>query len=303
MSAKPMGRLALVPLAATAFMLAAACGLGPAGADGGSKIEVVAAESFWGSIAGQIAGDRAHVTSIIVNPGSDPHDYEATPGDARTVARATYVIVNGAGYDPWVPKLLAANPVSGRTVLTISDLFGKKEGDNPHFWYSPGYVDQVVDRIASDLGKIEPADASYWRQQGVAYKSDGLRHYHDTIGEIGRKYGGTRVGASESIFSYLAGGLGLDLITPGGYLKAISDGTDPSPADKAEAENQVATGQVKVLVFNAQNSTPDVRALVDLARAKGIPVATMTETPTPATATFQDWQTAQLTNLLTALGG
>ncbi|HEX6351127.1 MAG TPA: zinc ABC transporter substrate-binding protein [Candidatus Dormibacteraeota bacterium] len=289
--------LAILCLALTA------CGLSsPAGA-GGSKLEVVAAENFWGSIATQIAGDRAHVTSIVVNPDTDPHAYEATPGDARTIARAQYVIVNGAGYDPWAPKLLDADPVSGRAVLTVADMFGKKEGDNPHLWYSPGYVDQVVDRIASDLAKLDPAGAAYFQQQGSAYKSLGLKDYHGAIDTIRQKYSGTRVGASESIFSYLAEATGLNLITPYGFLNAISEGSDPTAADKTQTEDQIATRQIKVFVFNSQNLTPDVQALVDAAKAQGIPVTTVTETLAPANATFQDWQTGQLRNLLTALGG
>src|SRR4029077_419023 len=140
--------------AAAAFVLvvAGACGFSsPSPAGGSSQVKGVGAEDFWGRMAPQVGGDHVSVTSIIVNPDTDPHAYEATPADARTIAQAQYVIVNGVGYDPWAPKLLDANPVSGRTVLIVGDLFGKKEGDNPHMWYSPAYVDQVVDKIASDL--------------------------------------------------------------------------------------------------------------------------------------------------------
>ncbi|HEX2645760.1 MAG TPA: zinc ABC transporter substrate-binding protein [Candidatus Dormibacteraeota bacterium] len=291
-------------LVAAAVLLASACGLTSAPpSSGDSPVRVVAAENFWGSIAQQVGGEHAHVTSIIVNPDTDPHAYEATPGDARTVAQAQYVIVNGAGYDPWAAKLIDANPVSGRTVLTVGELFGKKEGDNPHMWYSPSYVDQVVDRIASDLARIDASDATYFSQQGSRYRAEGLKDYHDTISTIKSRYAGTKIGATESIVSYMAEGLGLDLITPYTYLKAISEGTDPSVADKAEVQREIDAREIKVFVFNSQNSTPDVQALVDRAHSKGIPVTTVTETLAPASATFQDWQTGQLKNLLAALGG
>jgi zinc/manganese transport system substrate-binding protein len=296
----------MVWIAAAGFvLLVSACGLSsyPATGAKGSQVRVVAAENFWGSIAQQVGGDHVSVTSIIVNPDTDPHAYEATPGDARTIAQAQYVIVNGVGYDPWVPKLLDANPVSGRTVLTVGDLFGKKEGDNPHMWYSPSYVDQVVDRIASDLAKVDSADASYFQQTGAAYRTTGLKDYHDTINTIKSKYPGTKIGATESIVSYLADGLGLDLITPYTYLKAISEGTDPSASDKAEIQKEIDTKAIKVFAYNSQNSTPDVQALVDRAHARLIPVTTVTETLVPAASTFQDWQTGQLKNLQAALGG
>jgi zinc/manganese transport system substrate-binding protein len=290
--------------AGVAALAASGCGLSSNTAgSAASTVQVVAAENFWGSIAAQIGGSHARVTSIIVNPDSDPHDYDATPADARLIAHASYVIVDGAGYDSWAPKLLAANPVGGRRVLNIGDLFGKREGDNPHMWYSPAYVDKVVDRVSADLAATDPADASYFHAQGARYKAVSLAGYHSAINAIRQRYSGVKVGATESIFSYLADALGLDLITPYSYLKAISEGTDPSAADKAEVQHEIAARDIKVFVFNAQNSTPEVQSLVDMAHAQGIPVVAITETLAPANATFQAWQTAQLRSLLRALGG
>src|SRR2546430_12781369 len=103
----------------------------------GGVLQVVAAENFWGSIATQLGGSRAHVTSVITSPATDPHDYEPTAADARTIAGAQMAIVNGIGYDPWAQKLIAANPVSGRVVLDVGDLTGIKAGGKPHPWYSP----------------------------------------------------------------------------------------------------------------------------------------------------------------------
>jgi zinc/manganese transport system substrate-binding protein len=298
MNVRQVAAIALSLLALTA------CGTSSTGSTGGSgRVEVVAAENFWGSIATEVGGDHAHVTSLIVNPDTDPHDYEATPGDARLLALAQYVIVNGVGYDSWAPKLLDANPAAGRVVFNIGDAFGKKEGDNPHMWYSPTLVDKVIDHIASDLGRLDAADASYFQQRAQDFKDTALKNYHDTISAIKQKYSGTKIGATESIFAYMAPDLGLDLITPYSFLKAISEGTDPSAADKALVLNQISSKQIKVLVFNSQNSTPDIQGLVDRARGNGIAVVKITETLTPAGATFQDWQTSQLRALLQALGG
>lgn len=134
-------RLSGLALAVTTVMAAAACSTAaPEVADSstsGRTIQVVAAENFWGSIASQLGGDHVKVTNIISNPDADPHDYEPTAADARTVAGAQYTIVNGIGYDAWADKLLSANPTDGRTDLTIGDLVGIQAGGNPHRWYSP----------------------------------------------------------------------------------------------------------------------------------------------------------------------
>ncbi len=285
-------RTAVVALAA--LLLLPACASPSQSASGPGKLEVVAAESFWGSIAAQVGGDRVRVTNIIVNPDADPHDYDPTPGDARKFAEADYVIVNGAGYDAWASKLIAANPVGGRKVLDVAEFAGVREGQNPHMWYSPSIVEKVVDKIGADLGRSAAA-SDVWQTDFAEYRA--------TIAAIKQRYAGTKVGATESIFAYMADGTGLDLITPAGYLNAISEGADPSASDKATVLNQIATMQIKVLVFNSQNSTPEVQSIVDKARANGIAIVTVTETMVPANATFEAWQTSELKALLGALGG
>ena len=63
----------------------------------------------------------------------------------------------------------------------------------------------------------------------------------------------------------LAPTLGLDLLTPPTFLKAISEGTDPTAADKATIDRQIAEKKIKVYVYNPQNATPDVQSQVDAA--------------------------------------
>jgi zinc/manganese transport system substrate-binding protein len=271
------------------------------GSTGNTKIAVVAAENFWGSIAAQVGGERVSVHSIIVNPDADPHDYEPTAADGRALARAQYVIENGVGYDPWVAKLVAANAVPQRLVLNVGQLVGVKEGDNPHRWYSPDDVHRVIEQICDDYKRIDPADASYFDQQKQNFQIRGLARYHQLIADIKNRYHGTPIGASESIVIPLAEGLGLKLATPQSFLNAISEGTDPTAADKIKTDEQIKTKQIKIFVLNSQNSNPDVTALATAAKNEGIPVASITETLVPATASFQDWQSEQLRGIQEAL--
>src|SRR5438046_8267464 len=111
-----------------ALLVAALPLVGAQAAPAADRLQVVAAENFWGSIAAQLGGDRVQVTSVITSPATDPHDYEPTAADARTLAEAQLAIVNGIGYDPWASKLIDANPVSGRAVLSVGDLVGIKPG-------------------------------------------------------------------------------------------------------------------------------------------------------------------------------
>jgi zinc/manganese transport system substrate-binding protein len=272
------------------------------GPDGGTVLRVVAAENFWGSLASQLGGTHASVTSIIANPDADPHDYEPTVADVRAVAGARVAIINGAGYDAWAGKLVAANPSASRQVLTVGEIVGVPAGGNPHRWYSPTDVRTVIDRITGAYQAADPADAAYFTARHDEVLGTALHGYFALISRMRESFAGTPVGASESILVPLADALGLSLVTPASFLDAISEGADPTSADKTTIDRQIAHHEIKVYVYNSQNATPDIQAQVSAARAAGIPVTTVTETLTPAGATFQDWQVRQLNALEQALG-
>jgi zinc/manganese transport system substrate-binding protein len=292
---------------AVLLVLGAACGAGcdksdPGGGSGADgRLRVVAAENFWGSIAAQLGGDRVSVSSIIVNPSTDPHSYEPSAQDARTMAGAKLAIVNGIGYDNWAPKLLAASPESGRVVLNVGDLLGSQTGENPHQWYSPASVQKVIEQVVADYDKLDPSGAAYFAQRERAFETMDLARYDALRKEIRTKYAGTPVGYSESIFRPLGEDLHLKLRTPYSFAKAVAEGTDVTAQDKRTVDEQAEGRQIKVWVFNSQNVTPDVQRVNELAKAAGIPIATVTETLDPAGDTFEGWQVEQLEGLLKAL--
>jgi zinc/manganese transport system substrate-binding protein len=271
----------------------AGCGTSSSGNDGGPSgsggvVNAAASTNAWGSILSQLGGTRVHTTSIITSPDTDPHDYEPTPADGRTIAAAKLFVENGIGYDTWAAKAVQASPDSSREVIDVGQVTGTPADGNPHRWYSPSDVETVADAITAGLTKIDPADASYFDAQRQSFENTGLARYHQLISDIKAKYAGAPVGASESIFAPMSDALGLDLVTPPSFLKAISEGTDPSAADKRTIDEQISRKKIRVYVFNSQNATPDVSAQVAAAKKQGIPVAAVTETLSPAGASFQD---------------
>jgi zinc/manganese transport system substrate-binding protein len=284
------------------LLLCLAAAVLPAAATAGSSapLQVVAAENMWGSIAAQLGGNRVQVRSVIVDPATDPHGYEPTPSDARTLAGAKIAIVNGIGYDTWASQLLAADG-GGVTTISVGDVLGLGVGDNPHQWYSPQSVTKVVAAITAAYVHTDPADARYFEAQKRWFETKALAHYNALRTQIRRRFAGVPVGYSESIFEPLGASLGLRLLTPSGFAKAVAEGTDVSVRDKETVERQLRRHQVKVWVFNSQNVTPEVEQATALARAKHIPVATVTETLSPATLNFEQWQSAELEALIAAL--
>jgi zinc/manganese transport system substrate-binding protein len=262
---------------------------------------VVAAENFWGSIAAQLGGAKVSVQSIVVDPGADPHSYQPTARDARMIAGARMVIVNGLGYDGWASQLLEASPLAGRVVLDVGRALRLHAGENPHRWYYPADVGEVVRLISSDYERLDPGARAYFDAQRRSFERGGLACYDALRAQIRRRYAGVPVGYSESIFAGLGEDLGLELRTPHSFVKAIAEGTDVSAGDRAEVDRQVRAHQVRVWVFNSQNVTPDVERVNEIARANRIPVATVTETLAPAGDSFQQWQCSQLEGLERAL--
>lgn len=271
-------------------------------ANGGHvRFEVLAAENFWGSIATQLAGGMATVRSVIVDPNADPHSYAPSARDARAMAEANMVIVNGVGYDNWASQLLQAGSPSGPLVLDVGHLLKLRQGANPHRWYFPSDVRTVVDRIVADYDRLDPAGAGYFARRKQLFETSGLARYDMLRREIRSRYAGVPVGYSESIFQGLGEDLGLRLLTPYSFVKAIAEGTDVTAGDKQAVDTQAEARRIAVWVFNGQNVTPDVQRVNQIAVARHIPIVAITETLSPASASFEQWQVAQLEGLLRAL--
>ena len=298
-------RLLALAVTAAAVLLAAGCGRsGPAAvrsAGPGPRFTVVAAENFWGSLAAQLAGTRARVRSIIVDPATDPHSYQPSTGDARLIATANMVVLDGLGYDEWAHQLLAASPSANRVVLDVGADLGLAAGSNPHRWYYPADVRETIAAIVAGYDRLDPGDGAYFAARRHWLETSGLARYDALRTSIRARYRGVPVGYSESIFQGLGEDLGLRLTTPASFARAVAEGTDVTASDKQAVDAQARERKIAVWVFNSQNLTPDVQRVNQIARAEDIPIVAVTETLSPAGASFQRWQSDQLRRLAEAL--
>ena len=264
------------------------------------KIQVVAAENFWGSLASQIGGTHTSVLSLVTDPNADPHEYESSAADAQAVASACLVIVNGAGYDSWAQLLISASDTQHQTVLNVQEILGVPSDANPHFWYSPYYVNDTVKAMYEDLVKIDPADSAYYTQQYASLNAS-LGVYNARIQEIAAQFAGTKVAATEDIFVYLANATRLDLVSPPSFMQAVAEGNDPPAASLAAFEEQLQNKSVSLLVYNQQTVTPLTENIKALAAQNNIPIVGVTETVQPQDVQFQVWMNAELIALQNGL--
>jgi zinc/manganese transport system substrate-binding protein len=281
-----------------ALLLALAAGQTARAAEG--KIAVVTAENFYGDIARQIGADRVDVVSIMNNPDQDPHLFETTPGVVRQISNAQVVIFNGANYDPWMEKLLAAAPRWNRVVITAAELVGAKAGDNPHLWYAPATMPAVAKAIAQAFAKADAEHASDYAVRLAATLASFTR-VSLRVAQIKSKHSGDAVTATEPVFGPMADALGLTMRNQRFQLAMMND-TEPSARDVAEFENDLKQRKVKLLIYNSQVSEKLTERLRAIAKTAKVPVIGVTETQ-PANISFQDWMLGQLEAVDKALSG
>jgi len=276
---------------------AAALFAAPALAD---PVKVVAAENFYGDMASQIGGADVAVTSILSNPDEDPHLFEASPDTAKALTDAKVVIVNGVDYDPWMEKLLSAHKAPGRKEINVGQLVGHKAGDNPHLWYDPAYMKAAAKALVADLVAIDPAHKADY-QQGYAKFLDSLKPLDVKIAALRKAYVGQPITASEPVFGYQAGLIGLKVHNEK-FALAVMNNAEPTPSEVAGFENDLKGHKVKVMMYNAQAGEPAVQRLVQMAKDNNIPVVGVSETE-PPNSTYQSWMMGQLDALDKALAG
>lgn len=293
----------LIPLL---LLLLSACtsstsSTGGSTSSGSSSIPIVAAENFYGNVFQQLGGKYVSVTSILSDPNADPHEYESNVQDALAVSNAKIVIENGLSYDSWMDKLLSASPNSNRIVLVAGQIASHPLPDNPHVWYGIDNMQTIAQAMTNALKRVDNTHASFY-DQNLASFAQSLTSIQQTIANMKAKYNGTPVGLTEDIYLYQAMPLGLDVLTPFPFQKAIAEGNDPPADTVVTANNQITGRKIKVLIYNEQTVTPITTNLQNEARQEDIPIVGVTETMPPG-KTYQKWMLDQLAVLATALSG
>ena len=279
----------------------------------GTKIQVVAAENFWGSLVSQLGGNLTTVVSIVSNPNTDPHEYEANATDGREISQANLVVLNGVGYDDWAFGFVA-DAQAGQEVLNVGNLTGTTVTGgivtgNPHQWYNPQYVNWTLIAMYSDLVALQPASTAIFQQNFANLNSStggqaqgvSIDELYARANQIRDQFAGTVVASTESIFVYLANYTGLDLISPQPFMEAIAEGNDPPAQTVTLFDCQLESGHVRVLVYNVQTVTPVTTSIEALAPQHNVTVTFVSETIQPPDTSFQNWMYGEYNNLENAL--
>lgn len=305
-----LGRV-VVAVAATTALAACSTGSGQSGTadesgqsgqSGDGTISLVASTNVWGDVASQVAGDAVSVTSIISDPDTDPHEYQA---DARTqlaLSDATVVVENGGGYDDFVDTMLSAAK-SKATVINAVDVsgFAATQGDelNEHVWYDYPTVIKVAGAIEEALSKADPDNASTFESNLATFttKVEGLEK---AAAEVKSAHAGAGVAITEPVPLYLLEAMGLDNKTPEAFSEAIEEETDVPATVLDETLKLFSDHQVDALVYNEQTTGPQTEAVLSAAKDADIPVVPVQET-LPAGLDYVSWQQRIIDEISAAL--
>lgn len=265
-----------------------------------ATLNVVAAESTYGVIVEAIGGPYVKVISIIKNPNVDPHTFEADPAVAREVAQAKVAVLNGIGYDDWMNKLLAANPVAGRQVVIAADLDPHlvMEDKNPHIFYDPRIALLTAVRLSELFSRDDPAHAAQFAANFKKF-SRSLLQIYDAAQKVMARYPALTVTATEPVVGYMLRLLGYRSINQKFQFDVMND-TEPAPQEAAAYEDSLRRHQAVLLLYNQQVTSPLTKRMQDIARKAGVPVVGVDEFVPPHTGYVQ-WQVNTLNALNKAL--
>jgi len=291
----------VVPMLVALCALLAACGTSSASFSKPGVINAVGAENEYANVLAQIGGAYVHVSSILNNPNTDPHSFEASPSVAEEVSQAQLIVQNGIGYDTFMDKIESASPNAHRRVIVAQHVLGVPNGTaNPHLWYSPATMPAVAKAMASALSALAPSHAAYFQARLTSFDAS-LQPWLRAIAAFKTAHPDTAVATTEPVADYLLEAMGTKNLTPFVFQADVMNGVDPAPEDITLVNGLLVAHRVKVFCYNQQVVDSLTGSIRQNARSAGIPIVGVYETmPTPG-YDYQRWMLAEVAAISAAV--
>jgi len=217
------------------------------------RLNVVASFSILGDFVSNVGGDRVNVTTLV-GPNGDVHVYTPTPADAKKIADARLVIINGLGLEGWLPRLIQASGGKAPIITATRGITPLRLGSDadPHAWQSVASAKVYVANIRDALAAADPADAEMFLANARRYQAEldaleaAVRAAVEKIPPARRK-----VISTHDAFGYFAAAYGVEFIAPEG----VSTETEPSARDVGAIISQIKSAKIPA-VFLENISDP-----------------------------------------------
>jgi ABC-type Zn uptake system ZnuABC Zn-binding protein ZnuA len=223
--------------------LVAGCGSRGGEGNGGGAIDAVATTTQTGDLLRQVGGDRVGVTQIL-QPNSDPHDYEPRPSDARAVERADLVVRSGGAVDDWMGDLIDTNGGDAQQADLIRSV--RARGGDPHWWQDPRNAERAVSAIRDALIEADPGGRAGYGRRAAAYTKHLRALDRDVAACIGRLPRERRkLVTSHDALGYYTSRYGLTLV--GAVIPSLSSQAQPSSRDINRLVGQIRRERVRAI--------------------------------------------------------
>ncbi|MBA7468707.1 MAG: metal ABC transporter substrate-binding protein [Bradyrhizobium icense] len=214
-------------------------------------LKVVATFSILGDLVRNVGGKAVEVTTLV-GPDSDAHVYSPTPLDAKKIADARLIVVNGLGFEGWLPRLVQSSGSKATIVTASNGITPLRLGTDadPHAWQSVNNAKIYVANISAALAAADPSAADQLMANTQAYlaRLDALdREVRDAVAKLppARR----KVISTHNAFGYFAAAYGIEFIAPLG----VSTESEPSARDLARIITQIK--QAKIPAVFLENIT------------------------------------------------
>ncbi len=231
------------------------------------RINVVASFSILADMARNVGGDRVDVTALV-GPDGDAHVYAPTPADAKKVADARLLVINGLGFEGWMPRLLQASGSKAPVIVATKGIMPRKMGghDDPHAWQSVANARIYVANIRDGLIAVAPDQATIFKANADAYlaKLEALdRELREAVAKIPQER--RKVISTHGAFGYFADAYGVTFFSP----LSVSTDAEPSARDIAAIIAQIRDAKIPAVFL--ENIT-DPRLIQRIAAETGAKV-------------------------------
>jgi zinc/manganese transport system substrate-binding protein len=236
------------------------------------KMPVVATFSILGDLVKNVGGERITLTTLV-GPDGDAHVYSATPADAKNLADAKVVFINGLGYEGWMDRLVKASGTKAplvtatrgiKTQRMAGDAHAHSETD-PHAWQSAANVNIYVANIRDALSAADPAGKAAYEANAKAYseKLDALdKEVRAAVNSIPKER--RKVITSHDAFAYFRAAYGIDFVAPQG----VSTESEASARDVAKIIRQIRAQKIPAVFLENVSDPRLVRRIADETGAK-----------------------------------
>lgn len=236
--------------------------IGLTGTSTAETLNVVATFSILGDLTQRVGGERVQVHTLV-GQDADAHVYQPTPADAKTLAQAKLVVVNGYGFEGWIDRLIKSSGYRGKVLMASTGvktlkrphMKGQHDHDSevdPHAWQDLANALTYVDNIAQALGEADPAGKAVYQANAAKYKQE----INALDGDIRKSFNAIpierrRVVTSHDAFGYFSRTYGISFISPVG----VNTDAEPSAADVGRIIQQIRREKIPA-VFMESISDP-----------------------------------------------